>query len=63
MPADYHKQNGTNKFHVQNKLHLRGLLLLAASLKHNGDLYEWSGVQIEVVLGWLWVAAQLCDVE
>jgi len=53
MPADYHKQNGTNKFHVQNKLHLRGLLLLAASLKHNGDLYEWSGVQIEVVLGWL----------
>ena len=52
----------TNKFHIQNKPHLSGLLLLAAFLKHSGDLYERAGVQMEV-LGWLWVAAQLCGVE
>jgi len=34
---------------------LSGLLLLATFLKHSGDLYEWSGVQMEawLVLGWL----------
>ena len=55
----------TNKVRIQNKLHLSGLLLLAAFLKHSGDLYEWSGVQMEawLVLGLLWVAAQLCGVE
>jgi len=55
----------TNKFHIQNKLHLSGLLLLADFLKHSGDLYERSGVQMEAwpVLEWLWVAAQLCGVE
>ena len=63
-----HEQNGTwitNKFHIQNKLHLSGLLSLAAFLKHSGNLYERSGDQMEAwpVLGWLWVAAQLCGVE
>ena len=29
------------------KLHLSGLLLLAAFQKHSGNLYEWSGVQME----------------
>ena len=55
-------QEWTNKFHIQ---HLSGLLLLAAFLKHSGDLYERSGVQMEawLVLGWLWVVAQLCGVE
>ena len=55
----------TKKFHIQNKLHLSGLLLLAAFLKHSGDVYERSVVQMEawLVLGWLWVAAQLCGVE
>ena len=45
----------TNKFHPQSKLHLSGLLLLAAFLKHSDDLYERSGVQMEawLVLGWL----------
>ena len=68
MSADsifHQKQNWTNKFYIQNKLHLSGLLLLADFLKHSGDLYERSGVQMEAypVLGWLWVAAQLCGVE
>ena len=27
-------------FEIQKKLHLSGLLLLAAFLKHSGDLYE-----------------------
>jgi len=51
-----------NKFCIQNKLHLSGLLLLAAFLKHGGDLYKQSGVQMEA-WRWLWVAAQLCGVE
>ena len=54
-----------NKFHNQNKLHFSGLLLLAAFLKHSGDLYKRSDVQMEawLMLGWLWVAALLCGVE
>jgi len=55
----------TTKFHIQNKLHLSGLLLLAAFLKHSRHLYKQSGVQMVAwpVLGWLWVAVQLCGVE
>ena len=62
MSADSIFQNGTWINHKISQLHLSGLLLLAAFLKHSG---KWSGVQMEVwpVLGWLWVAAQLCGVE
>jgi len=40
-------------------------MLLAAFLKHSGDLYKQFGVQMEAwpVLGWLWLAAQLWGVE
>ena len=36
-------------FHIENKLHFSGLLLLAAFLKHSGNPYKWSVVQTE---GW-----------
>jgi len=41
-----HKE--TNQFHIQNKLHLSGLLLLAAFLEHSGDPYKRSGVQMDL---------------
>jgi len=55
----------TTKFHIQNKLRFSSLLLLAAFLKHSGNLYRLSGVLMEAwpVLGWLWLAAQLCGVK
>ena len=43
------------------RLRLSDLLLLATFLKHYGNTYEQSGVQLKAwpVLGLLWMAAQL----